>query len=118
MDERIVYQGRVKTIEWAVRPNGTMPGYRDWVKLEKKQRAALLVTIRRLGDEGTVQKKEKFAFERDGFFAIKAWKVRVYCFMTSDRRVVLTNVASKKQDKAKKTDLERAKHIRSTCINA
>jgi hypothetical protein len=98
-------------------PNGAMPGARDWRKLTRRQRAALLTTIRRLGEEGVVENDERFKLERDKIFAIKAWKVRVYCFMTADQRIVLANIAEKKQDKAKGKDIERAKRVRKECTN-
>ena len=94
-----------------------MPGARDWRKLTRRQRAALLTTIRRLGEEGVVENDERFKLERDKIFAIKAWKVRLYCFMTSDQRFVLTNIAEKKQDKAKGKDIERAKRVCKECTN-
>ncbi len=117
MDDKIVYRGTSRTIEWAVMPDGKMPGRRGWDLLDKEQRAKLLTTICRLGDSGECRNEDRFKHERNKIYAIKAWKVRIYCFMTQDRRIVLTNVEPKKQRKARETDLDRAERIRTDCIN-
>ncbi len=77
----------------------------------------LLRTIHRLGDFGECHNEERFCHERDKIYAIKAHGVRVYCFMTSDRRIVLANVVGKQQRKARKQDLDRAEWIRTECEN-
>ena len=117
MDDRVVYDGAARTIEWAVMPDGKMPGRRSWDRLDKGKKTKLLTTIERLGDSGECRNEERFKHERNGIYAIKAWKVRIYCFMTHDQRIVLTNVAGKKQEKAKRADLDRAERIREECIN-
>lgn len=117
MDDRTPYAGRSRTIEWAVLPDGKMPGLEAWVQLPKAQRAKLWTTIRRLGDTGECRNKERFRHERGKIYAIKTPGTRVYCFMTSDRRIILTNVITKRQQKARKEDLERAERIKSEFEN-
>lgn len=117
MDDRVVYDGAARTIEWAVMRDGKIPGLREWNDLVKADKSKLLTTIKRLGDSGECRTEERFKHERDRIWAIKAWKVRIYCFMTQDQRIVLTNVAGKKQKKAKRADLDRAERIRGNCIN-
>lgn len=73
--------------------------------------------IKRLGDQEQVKNRERFKHEDDGIFAIKGHQVRVYCFMASDRRVVLTNAVEKKRPKARKEELRQAKRIRDECTN-
>ena len=98
-------------------PHGNTPAVRDWEKLPKEQKAKLLTTIKRLGDSGECRNTDRFVHERNGIYAIKAWKVRVYCFMTKDQRIVLTNVEPKTQTRARPQDLDRADRIRNECIN-
>ncbi len=117
MDDNVVYRGTSRTIEWAIMPGGKMPGLREWNDLVKADRAKLWTTIKHLGDFGERRNEERFTHERSKIYAIKAWKVRIYCFMTQDQRIVLTNVVGKKQGKAKKADLDRAERIRGNCIN-
>jgi len=117
MDDRTVYEGRSRTIEFAELPNGTIPGLKAWRKLDVRPRAQLLVTIKRLGDYGQVRNEERFKIEKDGIYAIKAWQVRAYCFMTSDARIVVTSIVEKKQNRARPEDLRRAGEIRAECLN-
>lgn len=73
--------------------------------------------VKRLGDDGKVRNRERFKLEQDGIYAIKAWQVRAYCFMTSDARIVVTNIVEKKRDRARPEDLRRADEIRAECQN-
>jgi len=117
MDDMTVYEGRSRTIEFAVLANGRIPALRSWKKLEDRPKAQLWTTIKRLGDTGEVRNTERFKLEADGIWAMKAWKVRAYCYMTSDARVVITNIVAKKQIVARASDLDTAKRIRSECLN-
>jgi len=94
-----------------------MPARREWDVLEKQQKAKLLASIRRLGDEREYVNTERFKKESGKIFAIKAYQVRAYCFFGSENRLVITNIVVKKQDKAKSKDLERAERIRQECVN-
>lgn len=97
--------------------NGDMPGLREWETLERKEQAKILRVIKdQLGDEGKCWDKERFRHEGDGIWAIKGGQVRVYCFMTSNRLIVLTNAGIKKRPKARPQDLKRAKDIRKIAI--
>lgn len=117
MDDVVVYSGRSRTIEWAVLPGAKMPARREWEDLEKRQKAQLLATIERLGDEPAYANTERFKKESGRIFAMKAYQVRAYCFFASVNRLVVTNIVVKKRDKAKKADLERAERIRQECVN-
>ncbi|RME41903.1 MAG: hypothetical protein D6788_00195 [Planctomycetota bacterium] len=117
MADRVVYAGRVRTVEWAVRRDKKIPGQKGWNRLNKEERTRLLARIKRIGDEEKVYNQEVFKKERGDIFAIKIFKVRIYCFFTSDNRLVLTHVVKKKRDKADPKELKRAEHIRRECIN-
>ena len=97
---------------------GKMPAIKEWKALDPRCRAKLRRIITLLGDEGKVWNREHFSRERENLFAIKAFKVRIYCFFTRDKRIVLTNIdPAKKQDRADPRELDRAERIRSECIN-
>ena len=98
-------------------PDGKMPGLRKWKKLPLRQRAQLWATIRLLGDFGECRNEERFKHEQDAIYAIKGWKIRLYCFMARDKRIVLANVEPKKRQRARKEDLKRAERIRAQCVN-
>lgn len=117
MDDRIVYRGGSRTIEWAVMPDGKMPGERDWRKLDKASQAKLFTTIKRLGDHGEYRNEERFSHERNKIWAMKAFKVRAYCFMTQDARIVLTNAAEMKRQNARLADPDKAARKRREYIN-
>lgn len=117
MDDKSVYSGSSRRIEWAVLPNGSLPGLKVWKKLGQREKAKLLKTITRLGDTGEVRNEERFKHEQGKIYAIKASIIRIYCFETSDNRYVLTNIVTKKQRRARTEDLERAEWIRNECVN-
>ncbi len=119
MDERVVYVGASRTIEWAVMPGDKIPALKEWNAINNKDRAKLMATIAALGDTGCVSNPTRFRHEHKGIFAIKAFKIRIYCFMTKDARIVLTNIdTAKKQNKASPLELGRADRIRNECLNA
>ena len=115
MAEKVLYRGRSRTIEWAVLPDGKMPALKKWNSLGKELQAKIWAVIVRLGDKGECRNTERFKLERNQIYAIKGFKVRAYCFMTKDRRIVITNVVKKNKDKARPEDLDRAERIRAEC---
>lgn len=117
MDDRVVYSGRSRTIEWAVRSDGKLPALREWNKLQRDQRAKLWAVIKRIGDYPEFPREERFKHERGEIYAIKIWKVRAYCFKAPQNRIVITNIIVKKKDKARPEDLERAERIRAASVN-
>lgn len=117
MDDRLVYIGNSRRIEWAVLPNGKLPGLKVWNKLDSRDKAKLFTTIKRLGDFGVVRNEERYKHEQGKIYAIKANIIRIYCYEISGNRIVLTNVVTKKQKKARKEDLKRAERIRKECVN-
>lgn len=84
--------------------------------LTKIEKTKLLSLYERMSEKGPVRNKEKFNNEGDGIFAIKIFKVRVYCFLANDKFIILTHGIKKKTDKLDPNDLERAKNIRDIII--
>lgn len=74
----------------------------------------MLVLFKRLGDEGRIGNEEKFKrIEGTGFFEFKAFQVRMPCYYTAGRRVVITHGFRKQADRIRRSELRRAENIRS-----
>ncbi len=80
--------------------------------LEIQEKSKIVSLFRQLAETGIIRNKTKFMHEEDGIYAFKANKARVYCFFDSDKLVLLTNGATKKQRKADPNELARAKRLR------
>ncbi|MBI5845658.1 MAG: type II toxin-antitoxin system RelE/ParE family toxin [Deltaproteobacteria bacterium] len=63
--------------------------------------------------KGTPRNVQKFAYEGDGIWAIKAKQVRIYCFYEGNRLILLAHGVVKKRPKANPVDLEKARTLRS-----
>jgi hypothetical protein len=84
--------------------------------LTKQQQAKVLRILERIADHGPPRNEEKFVHEEDGIYAIKDFKVRIYCFYDRESLILLTHGAIKKGNKAKPEDLRRAKRLRGEYV--
>ena len=80
-------------------------------ELETSERNSLLRLIEELGKRD-MRNTEKFRHEGDGLFAIKSGQIRIYCFFDSGNLMFLTNGVKKKQNRARREDVERACNLR------
>lgn len=113
MAHRAIYDGaryKVIALELADR---TCPSEEFLNDLSAKDRAKVAAIIQRLGDVGEVSNKEKFKkIEDTNLFEIKSFQIRIFCFFSPDRKLVLLYGLRKKQDKHKSSDLGRAEEYR------
>ncbi|HEX8693458.1 MAG TPA: type II toxin-antitoxin system RelE/ParE family toxin [Longimicrobium sp.] len=82
--------------------------------LEPGDRRKLDVMFEMLGEAGRISNDTKFKklADRDEIWEFKSFQIRIYCFFTPDRHVMLAHAVIKKQDKHSRADLERAEERR------
>lgn len=81
-------------------------------KQDKATRSKINRLINELAEKGIILNTQRFKFEGDKIFAIKANQVRIYCFFDSGRLILLTSACIKKKQKADPVELVKAKKIR------
>ncbi len=116
--EHIVYRGALRTIEYAVLPDGRMPAKDFFDERSAKDKSRLLSLFERLGDHGRINNDQKFKkIVGTDFFEFKSFQIRVICFTLPGGRMVLTHGLVKKRDKLDRAELRRAVRIRDGCLN-
>lgn len=111
------YAGPKLSIECMERVNGSCPAGAFLDELPKKSRTKLDVIFELLGDNGRIQNVTKFKKIEDGIFEIKSHQVRIFCFFTSDRRLILLYGLMKKRDQHKRKDIDKASRMRDDFLH-
>jgi phage-related protein len=77
----------------------------DSLSVSDSAKVAALFTM--LGDHQRISNREKFRKLADTeLWEFKSHQVRILCFFTRDRRVILAHALWKKQDRHKRSDLD------------
>ena len=86
--------------------------------LDKSERRKLDVLFERLGDHGSIHNAEQFKKVEgsDGIWEFKRHQIRVLCFFTPNRQVILLFGLRKKKDKHSRQDIERAEAYKTTYL--
>lgn len=109
-DSSIVVRGNQRTIEYAICANGSMPA-REFVNgLDEDEQRRLDNLFRRMAETGRIFNKTQFKQVKDRIYEFKRYQTRVGCFQIGTRWV-LTHGFFKKDDRWRKSELERAKRI-------
>ena len=109
-DSTIVVRGNLRTIEYAIRANGSMPAKEFIEGLSEPDQAKILVLFRRMAEKGNVPNREQFKLVEGKIFEFKKQQIRVFCFRKGDRWL-LTNGYKKKRDKLDRSEIDRAQRI-------
>ena len=109
-DSLIVVRGVMRTIEYAVCSNGSMPAKEFIESLSISEQAALASLFRRMADHGSFRNQERFKFIRGKIFEIKRHQLRVFCFRRGNRWF-LTNGYKKKRSRLDPNEIARAKRV-------
>lgn len=111
-DSPVVVRGVMRTIEYAVCSNGSMPA-KDFIEkdLNITEQAKLLPLFRRMADHGNVPNCEQFKPVEDEIFEFKRHQIRVFCFR-KDNRWLLTNGYKKKKDRLDPNEIRRAIRVK------
>jgi hypothetical protein len=109
-DSTIVVRGNLRTIEYAIRANGSMPAKEFIEGLSVPDQAKILVLFRRMAEKGDVPNREQFKLVEGKIFEFKKQQIRVFCFR-KENRWQLTNGYKKKRDKLDRSEIDRAQRI-------
>ena len=110
VDRPIVARGNLRTIEYAVRANGSMPA-KDFIEgLDDRELRRLDTLFRRMADTGRIHNNEQFKQVEVKIYEFKRHQIRLGCFQVGDRWR-LTHGFVKKSPKWPKSEIARAKQI-------
>jgi phage-related protein len=111
---RCEFRGNQLAIELLVFDNGACPVADFLGQLTGQERRRIDVLFERLGNQGRISNKELFKkLEGTKLFEFKRHQIRLICFYTPDKRVVICHALRKKQDKHQKRDLDHAETLRT-----
>ncbi|MGB2985757.1 MAG: type II toxin-antitoxin system RelE/ParE family toxin [Phycisphaerae bacterium] len=109
-DRPILVRGSLRTIEYAVCANGSMPA-KDFIEgLDESDQRKLVVLFRRMAEKGNVPNREQFKLVRERVFEFKKHQIRVFCFRSGDR-CPLANGYKKKRNRLDQSEVVRAERI-------
>jgi hypothetical protein len=108
------YAGLKFTIQCLALADGSHPVGEFLDALDGRDRRKLDVLFEMLDDLGRISNDTKFKklAGREEIWEFKSFQIRLYCFFTPDRHVMLAHAVIKKQDKSSRADLERAEERR------
>lgn len=116
MKEYIAYKGEKFTIEWYYSEKGESQPLEFFDDLNAVEQQKLFHIIKRLGDFGFVSDKTKFRNEGDEIYAMKPQPSRFLSFFFEGSKVIITSAFTKKAQKLKKQDKDRAIAARADYI--
>ena len=111
------YEGLKLTVECMQRRSGSCPAGTFLDALSGRDRTKLDVIFQRLGDMGSLKNRTKFKKVDDGVFEIKSGQIRLFCFFTNDKRLVLLYGIRKKTDRLKTKDIRKAINMRAEFLD-
>ncbi|HEX2078406.1 MAG TPA: type II toxin-antitoxin system RelE/ParE family toxin [Longimicrobium sp.] len=108
------YAGLKFTIQAMELADGSSPVGEFLDGLDARDRRKLDVLFEMLGELGRISNDTKFKklSDREEIWEFKSFQVRIYCFFTPDRHVMLAHAVIKKQDRHNRADLEKAEERR------
>lgn len=113
MAHRLIYDGARHQVIALGLSDGSCPAGDFLNELDDSDTAKVAAIIQYLGDRGSYANREKFKkVEGSKVFEIKSFQIRIFCFFSSDRRLVLLYGLRKKKDKHKSADIRRAEEYR------
>lgn len=113
MAHRLIYDGARHQVIALGLSDGSCPAGDFLNELDDPDTAKVAAIIHILGDRGHYANPEKFKkVEGSKVFEIKSFQIRIFCFFSSDRRLVLLYGLRKKKNKHKSADIQRAEEYR------
>lgn len=109
-DSTIVVRGNQRTIEYAIRTNGSMPAKEFIEGLPVSDQMKIVVLFRRMAAHGNVPNKKQFKPVKGKIFEFKKHRIRVFCFR-KENRWLLTNGYKKKKDRLDQNEIDRAERV-------
>lgn len=112
------FRGAFFTIRALELSDGSSPAADFLAGLDRSDRRKLDVLFEMLGQTGRISNKEKFKKLEgtDGIFEFKSFQIRIPCFFTPDKEVLLCFGLIKKQDRYKSEEIQRAENYRKQYV--
>lgn len=104
----VAFYGKVFTIEWYFSARGKSVSLEYFEALSRDRQKKFVNLLRLLGDSGKVLNIEKFRYEGDQIYALKASEDRFLCFFFDGSKIIITNAYEKKSSKMPIREKERA----------
>lgn len=95
----MVYAGCEFTIEWYFNDRGKSEAFEYFAALSTIQKKKFAHLFYVLGDTGKLFNKEKFCYEGDQIYALKASSDRFLCFFYDGVKVIVAHAYEKKEAK-------------------
>jgi hypothetical protein len=117
MQRPVAYLGALKTVVYAVRANGSSPGYEFFQnELTDRERARLFWMFAKMGDYGSIANREQFKRLEGSKAKLSEFKhqqIRMLCFDLPGNLIVITHGFRKKCSKIPPNQIERAEQIKA-----
>jgi len=108
------YKGNFLSVVLLVLNNGSCPVGDFLASLTPQERRKVDVLFELIGCRGRISNKEHFKkIEGTDLFEFKRHQVRLLCFYTEDKQIVICHALRKKKDRHKKRDLDLATDLRN-----
>ena len=78
----------------------------------------MMALFKRIGDTGKIQNTEKFKKIADQLFEFKFSQIRMICFFSPDREIIITHGFRKKSPKTPSSEIQKALNIKNEVKSA
>lgn len=109
----IFYRGSHFTVECAISAKGASESNDFLLGLDKKLKAKITAIITRFADLGKIVNSEHFKKVEGDFWEFKHYQTRIIMYYCEQGHIALTNGFIKKTKKTPKSEIERAKRIKT-----
>lgn len=114
--EYAIHVGTEFTLEWYFNEAGKSEVFEYVRNLPQSRQKKIVHIFTLLGELGALHNKEKFRYEGDQIFAIKASEDRLLCFFYVDAKIIITNAYQKQSMRMPVREKERASRARADYI--
>lgn len=104
------------SLEWYFDERGKSQALDFFEKLSFTKKKKVFYLLRLLGTRGEILNKEKFRFEGDKIYAIKASQDRFLCFFYDGAKIIITNAYEKKSNKMPKKEKLKALKMKDSYV--
>ena len=117
MRTKCEFKGNAFSIDVLVLDDESCPVAEFLIALSQSDRRKVDVLLELLGSKGRISNKEHFKkIEGTDLFEFKRHQIRLICFFTPEKKVVICHALLKKQDKHRARDLEYAEKLRKSLL--
>ena len=110
-DTSVAVHGRERTIQYAIRGNGSMPAKKFIEGLSAGEQAKVAVLFKKMAGTARIWNTTQYKKVEGNIWEFKRHQIRVMCFQVG-KRLVLTHGFRKKVDRTPRSEIKRAERIR------